>query len=571
MTQQKVWFGDIQNIFVLGEMDLEAIAYSLEATLQNPQEPLNFPAHLNTDQSPRLVALSASDGETTAQCAWGGGRGITQAVENALTQLRPQLPPAITWFKLDIVQKVVPVHRLNSDLPIPLERSLYGLAFDADSQIAFLPEHLHIHNLVNSELHLQPKRIKKYLQTHPQQLAAYERIEQAKEIKFYQFESRSFFWDGKTLKSLFRGHRIFNYQTLSPDQILEAAITGGNYLKASLNSEGQFLYRYLPQSDQTPPEYNILRHAGTIYALLELYEVTQDKELLEVCLSAISYLLQSMYPAPSPGVGTCIVENGYAKLGGNALTIIALAKYTELTQDKPYVPIILELGKRIRSLQQPDGTFTLHKQAYPDGTDSQFVSQYYPAEAILSLLRLYRLTRDTTWLDNADTAATTLIEKREAVPDELLPHDHWLLYALRELFPERPSALYLTHAGRIADAIAQAQNRDPLDIDWLGSFYYPPLTIPTAVRMEGLCAAYHLAQDSGNPEAADLIFEALQLGITFQLHTQYYPETALYLPHPQKVLGAFRKGITEFEIRIDYIQHNISSLLGMYRIMKNRG
>ncbi len=40
----------------------------------------------------------------------------------------------------------------------------------------------------------------------------------------------------------------------------------------------------------------------------------------------------------------------------------------------------------------------------------------------------------------------------------------------------------------------------------------------------------------------------------------------MYLPHPQRVIGCFRRSLTNFEIRIDYVQHNISSILSLYNI-----
>ena len=123
---------------------------------------------------------------------------------------------------------------------------------------------------------------------------------------------------------------------------------------------------------------------------------------------------------------------------------------------------------------------------------------------------------------------------------------------------------------RIAETIIQHQNRDPHYPDWFGSYYRPPRSTPTATRSEGLYAAYLLARDFGQPEQAARIREAVQHGVAFQLQTQFRPESALYVKDPQRRLGGFRHSLINFEIRIDYVQHNISSLLGLHQILDQR-
>ena len=53
----------------------------------------------------------------------------------------------------------------------------------------------------------------------------------------------------------------------------------------------------------------------------------------------------------------------------------------------------------------------------------------------------------------------------------------------------------------------------------------------------------------------------------FQMRTQVTPWSALYLPRPDLALGGFRRSLQNFEIRIDYVQHNVSALLGLRSIL----
>jgi hypothetical protein len=129
--------------------------------------------------------------------------------------------------------------------------------------------------------------------------------------------------------------------------------------------------------------------------------------------------------------------------------------------------------------------------------------------------------------------------------------------------------LYLDHARRIAQAIVQSQHRAPAYPDWLGGYLTPPTTTPTATSSEGLRAAYLLVHDFGDPQEAEVILEALRLGVAFQLQAQFRPESVLYFRNPRRPLGGFRRSLTDSEIRIDYVQHNLSSILGLYHIMSS--
>ena len=49
-----------------------------------------------------------------------------------------------------------------------------------------------------------------------------------------------------------------------------------------------------------------------------------------------------------------------------------------------------------------------------------------------------------------------------------------------------------------------------------------------------------MMRDAGRPEQAATLLEALELGVRFQLQTQFLPETVLYLRDPARALGGFQ-------------------------------
>ncbi|MEC4895019.1 MAG: hypothetical protein SAL07_08410 [Oscillatoria sp. PMC 1051.18] len=566
MNKEQLWFSDFRNTLPLTTKEEKLLIQYVSVALGQQQKKVKLTNNIQEDRQPRLVFLSLSDGQKTASVIFGSGRGIIKAIEEAISQIPRQLQN-IKWIKLDIVQSVFSLSRLNLKRPLYKQRSLYGLAFDRESQIAFLPEELLASNLLNTDLYIRHQNILRYLEKDSEKAQEYQRILDSDRIQIYRFTTTSLFTENNQSISLYRGHRLFD--KLKPEQILAAAFDGGEYLTRAIEPNGKFVYIYRPKTNNVLNKYNILRHAGTIYSLLELYEVTQNKQFLATAETAIAYLLQTFHPYETPqGKVKCVVEEGFVKLGGNALAAIALSKYTQVTKSQDYLAIIQELATWMASVQNETGEFVVHKQSYPEGKVRPFLSEYYPGEAILAMLRLYQLDSDDRWLDVAANAAKFLIEVRDyGLPDSKLPHDHWLLYGLNELYRHRPEQLYLNHGLRLASAIVDKQNINPSYPDWQGSYYQPPRSTPTATRSEGLYAAYQLAKFVGKDEDAKTFLAAIKRGIKFQLQTQFQPESVLYLPNPRRAIGGFHRSLTNFEIRIDYIQHNISSLLGLYQIM----
>jgi hypothetical protein len=562
--QKKYWFEELSEplpaLLSSSKFDLNGVLAMMQIG------PTSLPPmELASDQSPRIAFLSASDGRTTARVVAGSGLGVLAAVQDARARATPV--PKARWFKLDLVAGVTPLDAVSLARPIRLEAGLQGLALQRESGVALLPEELLAQDLIDGSQRLRSDKIAAYLQKRPRAGAV--NLKPGAEQKIYLFSTQSFFVDATTWQvlRLYRGHPL--YQELSRRQLLEAARLGGSYLVAALDSSGRFHYQYRADTGVVLDKYNILRHAGTIYALLELYEVTRQPELLKAAERAIGYLLRQVQPMTLGGRQvSCVVEKGYAKLGGNALAVVALAKHAALSGSQAHLETIRSLTEWILANQQADGRFAGHKQAYPSGRDTGFVSGYYPGEALLALLRADAVAPHQPWVDAAARGALWLIQQRDGqLSDAQLSHDHWLLYALNELYRLRPDEIFLRHAMRLANVIQASQLREAPFSDWIGGYYTPPRTAPTATRSEALAAAYSLARDFQQQDGLQPILEALRLGNQFQLRTQLVAPTVMHLPDPARALGGFRDSLTDFDVRIDYVQHNLSSLLALYKIL----
>ena len=565
----EVWFGDLRGPAAISDEDGRMLVrYAREALVSGDRPAIALPRRLRSDGQARVVFLSASRGRRPARVIVAGRRGIVSAVEAAAAGMARGLGTEgpVLWVKLDVVDEVRSVSDFRGDVPEAFGRGVTGLALGGTSGPAVLPDELSATSPAAAEVPL-PLAIAGAFRNDPVRQRRAALFAEWLRSPGWVFSAKAWFTDGRETLALYRGHRMFD--SPSADDALRAARLGGNYLARSVGSGGRFVYAYSPASDEESPGYNILRHAGTTYSLLEIYSVTRDPAHLAAARRALRYLLGAIRTSPTDKQAAWVVQNDTVSLGGNGLAVVALAKHAEITGDRTHLPMMRMLARWMVSVQGQDGRFTVHKQNVSDREPSPFRSAYYPGEAILGLLRLYRLDPQAAWLDTAERAAKYLITVRDGrTSDEQLPHDHWLLYGLNELHRLRPRPVYLRRALRLARVILAAQNRRPERPDWMGSFYSPPRVTPTATRAEGLGAAWLLARDFGHEKEAAAILTGIRLAIAMQLGMQFRPESVLYHDDPARAIGGFRRSFESPEIRIDYVQHNISALLAYRRILQ---
>ncbi len=345
------------------------------------------------------------------------------------------------------------------------------------------------------------------------------------------------------------------------------ATLGGNYLTRNINEDGSFVYKYNIKEDKIYPEYNVLRHAGTIYALLELYDVTKDKKYLNTAKKALGYLKSNIKKCPEPNSDLdCVYEGDKMKLGGNALSVLAFTKYQEVANSDEYLSDAVSLTEWMLKTQTEQGEFKIHSQSV-DGTINSVVSEYYPGESIYALMNIYKITKEDRYLDGAQRAVSWIINVRDGnKTSKDISHDHWLLYGIKELYKYNPSKEYVEHAKKIVDGIIALQYIKNVPIEWVGGYYNPPRSTPTATRGEALSSAYEIFKMANENKYAEKTYVTLQRGIVFELRTFIDGRAARSCVRPVKCLGGFRSALNSGIVRIDYVQHNISALLGYYRI-----
>lgn len=329
---------------------------------------------------------------------------------------------------------------------------------------------------------------------------------------------------------------------IDPDAASTVARRGATRLLRLVLDDGRFIYSYSAADEPKPTrKYNVLRHCGTAWSMLDtarqLGEMTAVAEAAE---RAIRYLISTHILPFGDNGDRCVVENGKIKLGGNGLALLALTELFRLRKDETLLDLARRLGQYIVSEQRADGDF-VHSRDYVTGEEREFRSDYYTGEVLFGLMKLYEATDDRQWLDRVIFSEDRLLERDYGVETQ----SHWMLYSLEALCAAQRSNAYIEHARRIAAHILMfPRYRDEAR------------STPIACRSEGLLAYVRLLERAGvtdiSPSALDCLHEIrINLGLQLEFKT----------PN-----GAFVRGGGSDEVRIDYIQHNISSFLAFSQL-----
>ena len=379
-------------------------------------------------------------------------------------------------------------------------------------------------------------------------------------------------------EGIFRVYRLhpWEHPEVTPEVLLQRSVWAADYLLSSISEEGKIRYLYDPVYDRTLPGYNLLRHGGTTYSLLQAYQRTRFEPYLAGSQAAIRFLLRytrtDQRTGPYGG-GTVryVVESSHIKLGGAGLGLVMLAEYQLATGDETYVPQAQEMALFIVSQQKEDGEFVYFAPKRIRGEPKDDISLYYPGEAILGLAKQYALDGNPLWLETAERGAKWLIEVRDqGIPPKRLKNDHWLMIALSYLYEITGDEQYLQHSLALAQAVRfqQARHEDHVRYhrDYAGGYYEPPRSTPAATRGEGLVAVLDTCALAGVD--CEWVRDVLLKTVQHELQCQYTPQSLWWVKNPERSFGAFHGGIVDVQVRNDYTQHNLSSLLGTERHLR---
>ena len=327
--------------------------------------------------------------------------------------------------------------------------------------------------------------------------------------------------------------------------------------------DGKFVYRTDLDPEVTyPAGYNLLRHAGAMYALAS-YQLRWPRIEVAAALGRAARFLQS-HVAPledRPDLAAVWSKGGeVAKLGGAGLALVALGTMSRAAPTAIDVARLRPLGAFIRFMQKDDGSF-YSKHYAAEGPSDDWVSLYYPGEAALGLLELQRIDPRGDWGKTAVQALRFLALSRRGRTE--VEADHWALIATAAVLrspAHAPSSdevarLLRDHGRQIVESMLTQRRQHAGDSPLHGCFDAQGLTTPTATRLEGLQASLGFLEPTDTDLRARVV-SAVDEGVAFLLRSQVQDgplRGAMPRAHPSS--HAPRAS----EVRIDYPQHAMSA------------
>ncbi len=337
----------------------------------------------------------------------------------------------------------------------------------------------------------------------------------------------------------------------------------GGYLVRMCGPNGRFVYSVNIRTGEQSRSYNIVRHAGAIYALGLLNNRKPSPEAVDAMVRASAFM-RRYYMGPGPQPGQIVVWSApfptpsVADLGASGLGLVALTATEKARPRSIPMDEMQGLARFILFLERPDGSF-IDKYKPLSGPDEDFESLYFPGEAVLGLIDLYELDHNKEWLEAAARALMYLARSRASLTE--VPPDHWAMIATAKLWPylqEIPgsasSDALIHHAEQVCRALMAGQITGT-DLPLVqGSFDPNGRTAPAATRIEGILAASSFLSD---PALKGEIRRCADAGIQFLLHAQLQSGPLSGGLPDSIVVSARLKGY----VRIDFVQHALGAWL----------
>ncbi len=368
-------------------------------------------------------------------------------------------------------------------------------------------------------------------------------------------------------------------------RLLEAIHLAASYLAGAVQQDGRFVYRINLNPNVKPADaYNILRHAGAMYAMAQ-YQARYPSAQVRAALSRAADYLRRQHIAPLPGqpslaaVWSDPVGDGLreAKLGGAGLALVALSSLRKLDASNAELDRMRSLARFVAYLQKPDGRYYSKLIPAKGGRWDRWTSLYYPGEAALGTIMLYEQDPQARWLRIAARTLAYLATERRGM--RRVPADHWALLATERLLqhqrqldslgPERlvSREQLIEHALQICRQIIGEHEKTghAAGSALAGSSDADGRTTPAATRLEGLMAALAFL-----PKAHESLRQQLRVvadaGVLFLMRTQVkagkyaggIPRAATQRTG-EDASSSFNRRATE--VRIDYVQHALSAWL----------
>ena len=511
-------------------------------------------------QAGQAVFISLCDTHERASVFTGTGPDLETAWDRADRKAREFLKGSNykpEWVKADIVytSEVLDMEELSKKvLAARSEFFRYGLAFDRNFGTALLEAELNgakIYDYDNGGIDFE--YLNRYLAK-----SGREKLESLPEA-CTAFRCLGWFCDeaGEVYElypeGLEYGRR--KAELIDKEYAGELLETASDFLVRQVREDGSFVYGMYPRFDNDIDNYNIVRHASTIWSLICYYRLTGEEELGEIIERTIEYMLKSVVYGEGETAYLYEEKDDEVKLGGCGVAVIALTEYMDAFGNRKYEKECRALGNGILTMFDEESGEYYHVLNGDLSRKEEYRTVYYDGEATFALCRLYGLTGEERWLKAAKRAAEHFIEA-----DYTKHKDHWVAYSMNELTKYVDCEEYYEFALRNAQENLETIYERDTTYHTYSELLMAAFETYDRMKERGIEVEYEKKFD------VEYFLKTIYGRMDRMLNGYFYPEYAMYMANPERIMNTFMVRHDGYRVRIDDVQHNID---GYYQYYKN--
>lgn len=357
--------------------------------------------------------------------------------------------------------------------------------------------------------------------------------------------------------------RFSQTETLTTEEVRQVIVDGASWFKNSQDFSGKFKYEYMPFLDRYIEDDNMVRQAGGLYVLGELYRKDPENklELEKYIIEAIEYFKENTAAGSYNSTRfNCLLKTSTrCTLGGTSLLMIGVLEFAEAnpSMKEEYEELIEDYKDYILAMKKDGAGF--RDRFYLKGSQSSDESSFSNGEAMLALTRYYKYNPDEEVKKVIDESYEYFEETYRAQWDNNFYL--WGMGAIKDLYEEDPREEYFEFVkdytdwrmGVYANARGSSRNR--------------------CAYIEGVASAYSVMEPNLSQEDKEYYLEEIDYWLAhsslLQVHEDDFLRVAynnnffkkLVIEEEKLAVGGFLTATNEPVQRIDFTQHCLNSYL----------
>ncbi len=359
---------------------------------------------------------------------------------------------------------------------------------------------------------------------------------------------------------LYHYNALVSPESVTPKALMERIDLAGGWFRQNINPKtGLLEYLYDPAQDKYLEGDNHIRRLACLWAMGTHAKFAGARSAYErTVTTGLDHYLKF---AKSDGRGGRYLDiNGKTEIASAAFAILTLIEWPDYPRREQWIQ---QFADGIVHQQERGGAY----RTFVGRSGTRKGIDYYPGEAMLALMKAYRELKDPTYLASVERAfpfyQTYWRRERSTA---FVP---WHSQADLLLYQATGNGEYASFVFELNDWLIERQQSYVWSSeDSSGGFGPGANSRPgnsTASYLEGLNAAYRLAELTGNRQRMHKYNSSIRAGTRCLLQMQYTKRNSFYLKNPGRAIGGFTASLSDMTQRNDFTQHAIRALMAAYQ------